>query len=66
MKKSKLAERLNTRMTETHDALTLLYTSLPPGQQRTVVKNDEVRVLFDRYGVEYVSGKEKLQPITKK
>ena len=53
MKKSKLTENVTAAKTETHDALTLLYTSLPPGQQRTVVKNEEVKALLDRYGVEY-------------
>lgn len=53
MKKKTLDDNVATVKTETHDALTLLYTALPPGQQRTVVKNEEIRALLDRYGVEY-------------
>lgn len=57
MKKSELTENVATVKTETHDALTLLYTSLPPGQQRTVVKNESVKALLDRYGVNYGGNK---------
>lgn len=53
MKKSELTEHLTENMSETHDALALLYTSLPPGQQRTVLKKEAVRALLDRYGVEH-------------
>lgn len=51
MKKSELVEKTEQLKQETHDALTLLYTSLPAGQRRTVVKNNEVKALLDRYGV---------------
>lgn len=51
MKKSKLTENVTAVKSETHDALTLLYTALPPGQQRTVIKDGEVKALLDRYGV---------------
>lgn len=53
MKKSELEARLTATMSETHDALALLYTSLPPGQQKTVIKKEAVKALLDRYGVEH-------------
>lgn len=51
MKKSKLTENVATVKTEIHDALTLLYNTLPPGQQKTVLKNKAVRELLLRYHV---------------
>ena len=54
MKRSELEQRVTANITETHDALALLYAALPPGQQRTVVKNEAVKALLERYGVAYV------------
>ena len=38
---------------ETKTALQTLYDALNQGQQKKVLKNAEVKVLFDRYGVDY-------------
>lgn len=51
MKKKALDENVMTIKTETHDALALLYNALPPGQQKTVLKNKAVRELLLRYHV---------------
>lgn len=34
-------------------ALQLVYDSLNRGQQQKMIKNETVKTLFDRYGVEY-------------
>lgn len=51
--KEKLKENVNKTKTETKDALQTLYDSLNQGQQKKVIKNPEVKALFDRYGVKY-------------
>ena len=38
---------------ETEAALQTLYDALNQGQKKQVVKNQEVKALFDRYGVTY-------------
>lgn len=38
---------------ETVAALQTLYDTLNQGQKKQVVKNQEVKALFDRYGVTY-------------
>jgi hypothetical protein len=38
---------------DTKDALQTMYDALNQGQQKQIVKNAEVKALFDRYGVEY-------------
>lgn len=44
-------EKAEAVYTETKDALQLVYDSLNQGQQKKLLKNDEVAALFDRYGV---------------
>lgn len=51
--KAKLKENVNKTKGETKDALQMLYNSLNQGQRKKVVKNAEVKALFDRYGVDY-------------
>lgn len=38
---------------ETRKALQTMYDALNPGQQKQIVKDEAVKVLFDRYGVAY-------------
>lgn len=38
---------------ETKNALQTMYDALNKGQQKQIVKNEEVKALFDRYGVIY-------------
>ena len=44
-------EKANVVYAETKEALQLVYDSLNQGQQKKLLKNDEVAALFDRYGV---------------
>lgn len=53
MKKTVLNEKVAEVKTETATALQTLYDALNQGQQKKVVKNAEVKELFDRYGVNY-------------
>ena len=53
MKKAKLTEAVTAHKTETRDALQLLYDNINKGQQKQIVKREEIKKLFDRYGVEY-------------
>lgn len=41
---------------ETKDALQTVYDSLNQGQQKKLLKDEDVKALFDRYGVEYKEG----------
>ena len=51
--KAKLLENVEKTKGETKAALQTIYNALNQGQQKKVVKNPEVKALFDRCGVEY-------------
>ena len=51
--KDKLKENVAKTKGETKAALQTLYDALNQGQRKKVVKNAEVKALFDRYGVDY-------------
>lgn len=53
MNKYELEEKTNNVLEETKNALQTMYDTLNKGQQKQIVKNEEVKALFDRYGVEY-------------
>ena len=53
MNKYELEEKTNNVIQETKSALQTMYDALNRGQQKQIVKNEEVKALFDRYGVEY-------------
>lgn len=53
MKKSKLNEAVTAHKTETKEALQLLFDNINKGQRKQIVKREEIKKLFDRYGVEY-------------
>ena len=53
MKKSILEKEVAAVKGDTKSALQAMYDALNQGQQKKIVKNDEVKALFDRYGVEY-------------
>ena len=38
---------------ETKEALQTVYDALNQGQQKKIVKDEKVKALFDRYGVDY-------------
>ena len=51
MKKTELTQAVDVRITETRTALQTVYDALNPGQQQKIIKNEKVKALFDRYGV---------------
>lgn len=53
MTKYELKKNTGTAKTETKDALQIVYDALNSGQKKKVVKNEKVKEVFDRYGVEY-------------
>ena len=53
MKKTELKNKTNAVINETKSALQLVYDTLNQGQQKKIIKDEAVKELFDRYGVEY-------------
>jgi Fe2+ or Zn2+ uptake regulation protein len=53
MKKNELTEAVATAKAETKAALQTVYDALNQGQQKKILKDEAVKELFDRYGVEY-------------
>ena len=53
MKKHELNNAVSAAKAETCAALQTVYDSLNKGQQQKLVKDEEVKALFDRYGVKY-------------
>lgn len=53
MNKTTLNEAVAKCKEETKNALQTVYDALNQGQKKKIVKNEEVKDLFDRYGVEY-------------
>lgn len=53
MTKQELATKVAAAKEETKNALQLVYDSLNKGQQKKILKEEAIKVLFDRYGVEY-------------
>ena len=53
MRKQKLTEAVTAHKTETKDALQLLFDNINKGQQKQIVKREEIKKLFDKYGVRH-------------
>ena len=53
MKKNKLTAAVAETKSDTKAALQTVYDTLNQGQQKKIVKDEAVKALFDRYGVEY-------------
>lgn len=53
MTKTKLSAAVQAAKTETRDALQTVYDALNQGQQKKILKEDKIIILFDRYDVEY-------------
>lgn len=53
MKKVVLKEKTTAVVVDTRTALQTMYDALNKGQQKQIVKNEAVKALFDRYGVDY-------------
>lgn len=52
-KKGKWTTAAESIAADTKTALQTVYDALNPGQQKKILKNAQVKALFDRYGVEY-------------
>ena len=53
MTKNQLENKTNAVIDETKNALQTMYNALNQGQQKKIIKDEGVKALFDRYGVEY-------------
>lgn len=53
MNKTTLNEAVANRKAETKNALQTVYDELNHGQQKKILKNENVKALFDLYGVIY-------------
>lgn len=53
MDKQVLKDKIIALKTETKSALQTVFDELNQGQQKKILKNEEIKKLFDRYGVEY-------------
>ena len=53
MKKKVLKEKTQVVINNTRDALQTLYDNINKGQQKQIIKKEEIKELFDRYGVNY-------------
>jgi glucan phosphoethanolaminetransferase (alkaline phosphatase superfamily) len=52
MTKQELFEKVTAAKTETKNALQEVYNELNNGQQKKLLKNENIKALFERYGVE--------------
>lgn len=53
MTRKELIAAVENAKAETKSALQTVYDAINQGQQKKIVKNEAVKTLFDRYGVEY-------------
>lgn len=53
MTKAELTRAVEAAKRETRDALQTMYDAMNSGQRKKIVKDEAVKVLFDRYGVSY-------------
>ena len=51
MTKLELNNAVDVAKTNTRDALQLVYDTLNSGQQKKILKDEQVKALFDLYGV---------------
>ena len=56
MKRTELTTAVDACIAETRNALQTMYDALNQGQQKKIVKDEAVKALFDRYGVDYERG----------
>ena len=53
MTKQELSAAVQAVKAETKDALQTMYNELNHGQQKKILKDEQIKELFDRYGVIY-------------
>lgn len=54
MTKKELSAAVSAAKSGTKNALQTVYDALNQGQKKKIVKDEDVKALFDRYGVDYV------------
>lgn len=52
MKKTELRAKTENCITTTHDALQLLWDNINKGQRKQLYKDEQIKALLDRFGVE--------------
>ena len=55
LKKTKLDASVQEAKNTTKESLQLLWDNVNKGQKKQILKNPEVKEMFDRFGVEYES-----------
>lgn len=53
MTKEELETKTDSVIFETKNAIETIYNALNQGQKKQIVKNEQVKILFDRYGILY-------------
>lgn len=53
MKKQELKDKVIAVKSETQTALQTVFNELNQGQQKKILRNENIKALFDRYGVVY-------------
>lgn len=53
MTKEELETKTDSVISETKNAIETIYNALNRGQRKQIVKNEQVKILFDRYGILY-------------
>ena len=53
MKKEELIIKTDAAIEEVRYVILTIYNSLNQGQQNKILKDDDVKAIFDRYGIEY-------------
>lgn len=53
MKKHELTQKTNAVIAETKEALQTVYDALNNGQRKKLIKNEQVKALFDKYEISY-------------
>ena len=53
MTRDELMDAVQAAKMDTKNALQTVYDALNQGQQKKIIKDEAVKALFDRYGVEY-------------
>lgn len=53
MTKEELETKTENVISETKNAIETIYNALNRGQRKQIVKNEQVKILFDRYGILY-------------
>lgn len=53
MTRTEMNAKVEAYKTETHDALQIVWDATNKGQRNKLLRNEEVKAILDRYGVNY-------------